>query len=339
MFSLFDANVWISQLGLQTRNGAAVRHFAKLQGATVAIPEIVHLEVEERLAERLLQLRQQAEKAYHQLLPVLGKLQSIHLPSEEQIRTVVANIIPDLDVPIRRMPLNLDAARSSMMRVLRKTPPSASTEQFRDGVIWAHCLELLAEGDVYLVSEDKDFYAQRDHTKGLAPELAEEMGRRSEIYEVKLNRNLIQLMDEIRMPFRLDKSQLFNTVKAQLDETVEELLNSHGFGLCGHVRGQINCFATEEAQKVYFDFNLVHPCQDNTGAGRHDGELTLAGSGFLDPETKQTKEVKPSSILLRYPDWEPGGPARGHHFVSMGSNAGGVHTIRFPLDPPESADL
>ena len=146
-------------------------------------------------------------------------------------------------------------------------------------------------------------------------------------------------MDEIRMPFRLDKSQLFNTVKAQLDETVDELLNSHGFGLCGHVRGEINCFATEEAQKVYFDFNLVHPCQDNTGAGRHDGELTLAGSGFLDPETKQTKEVKPSSILLRYPDWEPGGPARGHYFLSMSLNAGGVHTIRFPLDPPESADL
>ena len=185
----------------------------------------------------------------------------------------------------------------------------------------------------------RTFMLKEHHTKGLAPELAEEMGRRSEIYEVKLNRNLIQLMDEIRMPFRLDKSQLFNTVKAQLDETVEELLNSHGFGLCGHVRGEINCFATEEALKVYFNFNLVHPCRDKTGAGRHDGELTLAGSGFLDPETKQTKEVKPSSILLRYPDWEPGGLVRGHHFLSMHFNAGGVHTIRIPLDSPESAEL
>ena len=236
------------------------------------------------------------------------------------------------------MPLNLDTARSSMMRLLRKTPPSAKTEQFRDGVIWAHCLELLAEGDVYLVSEDKDFFDQKDHTKGLAPELAEEMRERSEIHEVKLNRNLAQLMDDIRMPFMLDQSQLFRAIKTQQDETVEELLNSHGFGLCGHVRGEINCFVTEVAHKVYVDFNLVHPCKDNTGAGRRDGELTLAGSGFLDPETKQTNEVKPSSILLRYPDWEPGGPARGHHFLSMRSNAGEVHTIRFPLDPPESAD-
>ena len=51
MFISLDSNVWISQVGLQSKDGAAVRHFAKRHGAIVAIPEIVKLEVEEKLTK------------------------------------------------------------------------------------------------------------------------------------------------------------------------------------------------------------------------------------------------------------------------------------------------
>ena len=57
MFILFDANVWISQVGLRSQNGAAVRHFAHRHDATIAIPEIVQLEVEEILTKHMLQLK------------------------------------------------------------------------------------------------------------------------------------------------------------------------------------------------------------------------------------------------------------------------------------------
>ena len=74
MFILFDSNVWISQLGLQSGYGAAVRHFANRRSATVAIPEVVQLEVEEKLIGRLLKFKKQIEDGHRQLLPVLGKL-------------------------------------------------------------------------------------------------------------------------------------------------------------------------------------------------------------------------------------------------------------------------
>ena len=335
MFILFDTNVWISQLGLQSKNGQPVRHFARRQNATVAIPEIVQLEVEEKLIERLLKFKKQIEDGHNQLLPLLGKLQSINLPSEEKIRKTVAGIIPDFDVPTRRIPFNIDAARSSMIKLLRKIPPSSKTEQFRDGVIWHHCLELLDEDDVYLVSEDKDFYHDRDYTKGLAGELVKEMQQRSKTQKVKLIQNLTQLLDEIRMPTELDTVQLFNSVKVKEGEIIEELLSSNGFKLFDRVEGEINCFATEEAHKLYFTFSLVHPCQDITGAGRRNGELKLKGTGFLNPETEKISEAQLLHILLDYPDWEVGGAARGIAFVSAHINAPKVHRIRFPLGPPE----
>ena len=118
MFILFDTNVWISQLGLQSKNGGAVRYFATMRGATVVIPEVVQLEVEEKLTKHLLGLRKKIEDGHNQLLPVLpvlGKLPSLHLPTEEDIRKAVNNVIPDFDVPIRRIPFGEDAARCSSL--------------------------------------------------------------------------------------------------------------------------------------------------------------------------------------------------------------------------------
>ena len=256
MFILFDTNIWFSQLGLQSESGAAVRHFAQRRGAIVAVPEIVRIEVEETLTEHLLELRQQAEDSHRQLLPVFRKLQPIALPTEDEIRTVVSSIVSNLDVPVREVAFNEDAARSSMMKILRKIPPSRKTEQFRDGVIWAHCLELLKEDDVYLVSEDKDFYQERSYELGLASELVEEMEECSKVRRVVLKRDLKELLTEIRMPIELNSAQLFHSTEVLGHRAVTEILLSNGFELYGRVAGEVNCFATENADQVYFEFAL-----------------------------------------------------------------------------------
>ena len=253
MFILFDTNVWFSQLGLQSPIGAAIRHFTRRRNATVAIPEIVQLEVEETLTTHMLKLKKQIEDSHRQLLHVLGKLKPIHLPSEEEIRKAVESIIPKFDVPIQQIPFNVDVARSSMMKTLRKIPPSGEkNEQFRDGVIWAHCLELISEGDVYLVSEDRDFYQGKNYQNGLASELAEEMRHRSKTRKFKLIQNLEQLLDEIRIPIQLDYKELFDSIMVQQGENVKKnadlqwirtlwLRGRRGKLLC-HRRGTKNLF-------------------------------------------------------------------------------------------------
>ena len=331
MFILFDSNVWISQLGLQSQNGAAVRHFARRQGATVAIPEVVRLEVEEHLTSHLIDLRHKILEGHRQLLPVMRTLQTLELPTEESIRQAVTNIIPDFDIPIRQIPFSEGAARLSLMKLLQKMPPSKKSEQFRDGVIWAHCLELLDEGDVYLVSDDKDFYEQRVYEKGLSHELIEEMKNQSETRQVKLIPKLTELLEEIRIPIDVGIDRIVKFVQTKADENLIEILSSNGFELCGGIEGRVECFATENAKKVWLKFSGTHPCQDVTGKGRRHGDLKLDGSGFLDPTTDELYELNLTRIRLDYPDWEDGGPTRGIISISAHLNAPEVHRIRVPI--------
>ena len=268
------------------------------------------------------------------MLPLFGKMQPIHVPAEEEIRESVKNIIPDFDVPIRQLPLNLKAARSSMIKLIKEIPPSKKKEQFRDGLIWAHCLDLLSEGDVYFVSEDKDFYENGDYTRGLASELVAEMQRRTRTRQVFMKRNLAELLNEIRVPVELDNTHIFDAVAQVHGETIEELLESHGFALCDRIDGDVSYFATENARIVYFTFDFCRRCRDSTAAGRQDGELEIKGVGFIDPQTKNTTDMQLSNILLDYPDWKAGGPARGTVFLSAHFNAPVVHRIRVPLESP-----
>jgi hypothetical protein len=46
LYIVFDTNIWISELGLNSAKGAATRFFVKKRGATVVVPEVVKLETE-----------------------------------------------------------------------------------------------------------------------------------------------------------------------------------------------------------------------------------------------------------------------------------------------------
>ena len=222
-------------------------------------------------------------------------------------------------------------ARSSMMKLLQETPPSQSKEQFRDGVIWAHCVELTAEGDVYFVSADTSFYEQRKYEKGLARELEEEMSSLGGPGVVKLVRDLTELLRDIRVELDLSPDAVFDAVRQYGDREVDELLNQHGFELRGTLEGDVAYFATENAGEIYLRFDFSHACVDVTEAGRSAGTLYVKGFGFLDAESREVASVKLSNVRLDYPDWEPGGPGVGTVFASGHANAPMVHEVRAPL--------
>ena len=95
-----------------------------------------------------------------------------------------------MGVQTRYIPLTLEAAKSSLDKILRKVPPSEKREEFRDGVIWANCLELLSEADVWLVSTDLDFFKDRNQDGGLA---------------LNLKGEAIERPHEVRLLYGLDK--------------------------------------------------------------------------------------------------------------------------------------
>lgn len=57
MHVVIDSFVWVSELGLSSSAGSAVRYFLRQNHAVVAVPEVVSLEVARVLARNLLGAR------------------------------------------------------------------------------------------------------------------------------------------------------------------------------------------------------------------------------------------------------------------------------------------
>lgn len=154
MYIIFDSNIWISELGLNTTLGAAVRFFVKSKQATAVLPEVIRLETERNLKAALTKYVADLEKNHRQLLTVFGKLKEMILPDQAAIEEKVASVFGACQLELLEIPLSLNSARSSFLKTVDKVPPSDKDQQFKDGVIWAEILVLLEKDDVFFVTEE-----------------------------------------------------------------------------------------------------------------------------------------------------------------------------------------
>lgn len=176
MVIVFDTNIWISELGLNSQIGSAVRFFIKQKKAKIVVPHVVRLETEAHLRNDLKKYVCEMNNNYMRLLAYFGKLKEIILPDDNDIERKVQEIFSSLGVDIIDFPFTLESAENSLLKTIHKLPPSGeNNQQFKDGVIWADCMKLLEEDDVYLISGDKGFYDKRDYKNGLAINLKEEI--------------------------------------------------------------------------------------------------------------------------------------------------------------------
>ena len=283
MFIIFDTNVWLSEFALNSASGAAVRFYVKQHGATVVVPEVVRLELERNLTRMLCQLAENITRDHRELLAVFGNLKEVVLPTEDQIREKVAKILLDLDIPIKEMPFSLNAARSSFLKTIDKMPPSDRTQEFKDGVIWAHCIDLLAEADVYLVTGDKAFYCRREYSGGLAKNLLAEAKASS--HELTLIHELAGLLKDIQRDVQIDEKKLVDAFLSEQSASVERMLDRTGFVLKGPPEVEVKLFATEVATQLYVEYVIKFRCDDTSDQGRTDATLELRGIGSYDTST------------------------------------------------------
>ena len=104
-------------------------------------------------------------------------MKEVVLPTAEEVEALIARVFSNLGVEIEEIPFTLDRARASLIRTVKKLPPSDRNQQFKDGVLWEDCLAMLRKETVFLVSNDKAFYKSRDISLGLAEELKKDIDR------------------------------------------------------------------------------------------------------------------------------------------------------------------
>lgn len=332
MFIIFDTNVWLSELALNSPSGAAVRFYVQQHGATVVVPEVVRLELERNLTRMLCELTEKISSSHRQLLAVFGNLKEVVLPTADQIQEKAAEVLSHLDVPTRDIPFSLDAAKSSFLKTINKEPPSDRTQEFKDGMIWAHCVDLLAEANVYLVTRDKAFYAGRDYSKGLAENLLAEAAAAS--HELTLIPDLTGLLGNIRRDVQIDEKKLVDAFLLAYSASVDSMLDRTGFTLEEPPKVEVKLYATEVATKLYIEFVIRFQCSDSSDQGRTDAALELPGDGSFDTSTGEYLELRSNGEKLAYTDNE--GQQKMENVVLMvGSVVMGhrsiQHTVRVPL--------
>lgn len=277
MFIVFDSNIWRSELGLNSAKGAAIRFFINQKGAKVALPEAIKLETEHNLKNMIRELMSKMVENHRQLLTIFGRMKELVLPDENEIEERVQKLFSQVKVEIVELPLTFESAKSSFMKIIDKQPPSKTTEEFRDGVIWADCLSLLKSDDVYLVTNDKDFYNSRSHDEGLAKNLADE----ASTYEntIKIFSDISELIAEIKSDVKIDSRHLVNAFIDNNRESIMGTLERNGFEMTGEPSVKSNLYVTEDSNKLYIEFEIQYLCNDLLASNRSDAKLILRGDG------------------------------------------------------------
>ena len=212
MIVVFDTNVWKSEAYLQSPSAAAVRFFLRQQKARVGLPEVVRLEVQEHLRSHIKSAINELRERHGRLLRLFGQLRELSLPAEDAIDAVIAKVFGELGVDVIEVPFSLPSARSSFLKTIRKLPPSDSTQEFKDGVLWSDCMELLE-----IVTNDKAFYAKHELGRGLAPELAAELTNKP--HQLTIMAQLSDLLKQVRVDCNVSvdtiSQQLFARLKRE----------------------------------------------------------------------------------------------------------------------------
>lgn len=334
MIVVLDSNIWLSELGLNSARGAATKFFVKQKSARIALPEVVRLETEHHLRNNLKGYISKMQDSHRQLLTVFGKLKEVVLPDEEEIEKKVRELFCNMDVELIEVPFSLESAKQSFLKIVDKLPPSDHKQQFNDGVLWSDCVKLLEQDDVYLVTSDKAFYKDRNSTKGLAPNLAEEISQAK--HSVKLVSSLLELLQELQTEVTVNEEALAEAFFDKNQQSINDILSRNGFELGKRLRVNKTLYATERPSFLYIEFTMEYDCKDAIEENRTDAILVLRGDGSYRADTGGFEDLRNFGEALSF-RLEDGSEKNVRNQVIF---AGGItighkevaHTVRYKLD-------
>lgn len=304
MIVVLDSNIWLAELGLNSSLGAITRFYLRQQNARIALPEVVRLEVEHNFRNRLKEFVSEIAKNHRQLLAIFGSLKEVVLPEDSEIDGKVGQIFSDIGVNLIEVPFSIESAQSSFIKTVNKVPPSDKTQEFKDGVLWADCCRLLEQDDVSLVTNDKAFFANRDYTKGLATNLANEVSDKAKSF--KIFASLSELIGELKIELSIDRQVLVNTLLTKQKTSIEGLLarTSYRLGEASHV--EYSAYVTENPNLLYLEFTVEIVAHDATAESRPDGSLVLRGDANLITESATYEGVRVWEEELSYNEQDGG---------------------------------
>lgn len=335
MIVVFDTNIWLSELGFNSSVGAAVRFYLRTIGVRVALPEVVRLEATHQFTQKLSEFVDDIQNNYSKLLTVFGSLKDIALPTHEQIQDCVARLFDELSVELIDIPFTITSAKHSFLKTIKSVPPSGpKNQQFKDGVLWADCLELLDKDDVCIVTTDKRFFENHNYEEGLSKSLLLEA--KTKPHKIMLFHELNQLLGDIQTEIDLDKAKLAQSYVAVYRKSIGNLVAASGYELGRLIEVQTKLFITEHPEKLYIEFHIKYSCPNIISEDLPQAQLSINGYGTYSAVNQAFVELEERDSELSYTT-EDGTLQRKHSItpavdgIIIGHRSK-MHTIRRLVD-------
>ena len=273
-------------------------------------------------------------KNHRQLLNIFGTLREVVLPDEAAIETRIGEIFSSLGIDLFEVAFSFESARASFLKTISKQPPSGKNQQFKDGVLWADCVKLLKTDDVILVSEDKDFYENRDYSQGLAKNLLAETAGTE--HSLKIYPELKDLLKEIRSGVPISDDELADSFFSTFGKSIEDMLTRNQFEIGPRLSVQKTLYATEQPNQLSVEFTIEHEAIDISSDARTEGRMRLRGDGMYNAGAGAFASLRNYGEKLTW-KMSDGTEKKSENYVAfMGSIVLGhrevTHTARFKLE-------
>jgi hypothetical protein len=302
MIVVLDTNIWITEVGLKSSLGAVTRFYINKEGAKIALPEVVRLEVEHNLRNNIKELISELQKNYRYLLAIFGSLKELIVPTDIDIEKKISIVFYDLGVELIGIPFTFDAAKSSFIRTIDKVAPCDIKQEFKDGVLWAECVNLLDQDDVRLVTNDKAFFDGRDYKNGLATTLRHEIAGKT--HELKIMSNLSDLLSDLKTDVELDDDLIAQFLFEYKHKRIHELMNKYMYELGKRKLLKKKVFVTGNPKILFIEYDISYECHDISGENKDIGIITIKGDCNYNLDTNSCENIRDFGQEFMYNDAE-----------------------------------
>ncbi len=257
-YVVLDTNVWVYTTRLlSTALGASLLYSASRAGHSIYIPHVIELEVRKHIAKLVREAVSQIDTGYRTVEVVMGVRDDYQVPREDEVLARLDQRLSELGSIVVKGDFTFEDAKKALARVIDSTPPNAERDQqFKDSAIWEALLRLGSLSHVHFITEDKAFFKDREPSKGLADNLAEEAAHLSG--SLTLYASLpayLELASQALPP--LDLQTMADAIASAIAPQLNQYAEEKGY-VRGPLRGHsIAPFLTERATVLSLEFHLT----------------------------------------------------------------------------------
>lgn len=303
---VLDSNTFIREIGLTSDQASALKHYLYARGTQLAVPQVVVQECERHLQSRAAGKVESVRKSLEWLSHFLGRVGGWTPPEQEALlkktealsrgeafQTVILQPTPELQ-------------QRAEVRDRLELPPGHKKHSLNDCLIWEHCMDLLKDHDVILVSGNTQDFCGHQRSDELHPQLrreAEDACRRLTFY-TGVPSLLSELSADIEPP--TDQELLEFLYEEAAVEAVMKLKENSGCQptFVGPVHHEL--FTTDQNKVVEVRVRLNDMWESNDGRTR----LEFSYSGKCLYRLSDRKLCEPRNDVLRLTETLPGGTKR-----------------------------